>query len=78
MWSNYGGGGDRIRFVRAGTLDQPAATPPDIHIFTSTKQPWVSLQPGTPAVPDYYDRETYWPRESLERWKVFLAARPRG
>ena len=78
VWSNYGGGGDRIRFVRVGTLDQPAAAPPDIHIFTSTKQPWISLPPGAPAVPDYYDRAAHWPRESLERWRLFLAGRPRG
>ena len=73
LWSNYGGGGDKIRFVRVGTLDDPDALPPDIHIFTSSKQPWVVLPPGTPAVPEYYDREKYWPRESLERRKALLA-----
>jgi hypothetical protein len=67
LWSNYGGGGDRVRFVRVGTLDNPDALPPDIHIFTASKQPWVVLPPGTPAVTEYYDRVAMWPPASLER-----------
>ncbi|MGE5616913.1 MAG: GFA family protein [Bacillota bacterium] len=67
VWSNYGGGGDAVRFVRVGTLDNPDRLPPDIHIFTSSKQPWVVLPPGTPAVPEYYSSKEYWPKESLER-----------
>jgi hypothetical protein len=75
LWSNYAGAGDAIRFVRVGTLDDPDRLPPDIHIFTSTKQPWVALPPGTPAVAEYYDRDRYWPAESLERRRVLLASR---
>ena len=67
VWSNYAGAGDRFRFVRVGTLDEPDALPPDIHIFTSTKQPWVLLPATMPAVAEYYDRNEFWPRESLER-----------
>ena len=67
LWSNYAGAGDKIRFVRVGTLDQPDRLPPDIHIFTASKQPWVVLPPDTPAVPEYYDREKVWPAESLAR-----------
>ena len=67
LWSNYGGAGDRVRFVRVGTLDEPDRLPPDIHIFTASKQPWVVLGPDVPAVPEYYDRKVYWPKESLER-----------
>jgi hypothetical protein len=73
LWSNYAGAGDAIRFVRVGTLREPDLLPPDIHIFTSTKQPWVVLPPGTPAVAQYYKREDYWPKESLERRKVLMA-----
>jgi hypothetical protein len=43
LWSNYAGAGDVVRFVRVGTLDKPDRLPPDIHIFTSSKQPWVVL-----------------------------------
>jgi hypothetical protein len=67
LWSCYSGAGMLVRFVRVGTLDQPARFPPDIHIFTSTKQPWVVLPPNTPAVAEYYDREKYWPAASLAR-----------
>jgi hypothetical protein len=72
LWSNYAGAGDLVNFVRVGTLDQAAKFPPDIHIFTSTKQPWVVLPPGTPAVPEYYDRKQYWPAESLERRNAYM------
>jgi len=74
LWSNYGGGGDAVRFVRVGTLLEPDRLPPDIHIYTSTKQPWVILPPGTPAVAEFYDLEKYWPAASLER-RVALRAR---
>ena len=67
LWSNYSGAGDAIRFVRVGTLDQPDRLPPDIHIFTGSKQPWVVLDGGAPAVTEYYDREKFWPAESLAR-----------
>ncbi len=72
LWSNYAGAGPLVKFVRVGTLDEPDHLPPDIHIFTSTKQPWLALPPGTPAMPEYYDRDKYWPRESLERRLAIL------
>ena len=67
VWSHYAGAGDAVRFVRVGTLDEAGRLPPDIHIYTSTKQPWVILSPATPAVPEYYDSKRYWPAESLAR-----------
>ena len=75
LWSNYAGAGDAVRFVRVGTLDNPDLFPPDIHIFTASKQPWVVLPQGTPAVAEYYDRDRYWPEESLERRRMLLATR---
>jgi hypothetical protein len=73
VWSTYGGAGPFVRFVRVGTLDEPDHLPPNIHIFTTSKQPWVVLPPGTPAVPEYYDRKQYWPAESLARREALLA-----
>jgi len=73
VWSNYSGAGDAVRFVRVGTLDEPDRLPPDIHIFTSSKQPWVVLPPNVPAVTEYYDRDKYWPAASLERRRALLA-----
>jgi len=61
-----------VRFVRVGTLDEPDRLPPDIHIFTMSKQPWVVLPPGTPVVHEYYDRNQYWPAESLERRRALF------
>jgi len=75
LWSNYGGAGDLVRFVRVGTLDEPDRLPPDIHIFTDSKQPWVVLGTDVPAVPEYYDRNVYWPRESLERRNALFASK---
>ena len=70
VWSNYSGAGDAVRFVRVGSLDDPDRLPPDIHIFTASKQPWVVLPPGAPAVVEYYDRDKYWPPESLARLRA--------
>ena len=78
LWSNYGGGGDLVRFVRVGTLDEPDRVPPDIHIFTSSKQPWVVLPPEMPAVAEYYDSAIYWPKASLERRSRLHAAQRQG
>lgn len=74
LWSNYGGGGDRVRFVRVGTLDEAERLPPDIHIFTESKQPWVKLGPEVPVMREYYDRKLYWPKESLERREILFAS----
>lgn len=67
VWSNYAGAGDSMRFVRVGTLREPGRLPPDIHIYTSTKLPWVVLPSDATAVPEYYKASEHWPQESLER-----------
>jgi hypothetical protein len=73
VWSNYGGGGDTVRFVRVGTLDEPDRLPPDIHIYTSTKQPWVVLPPATPKASEYYRASEVWRKDSLERRAALVA-----
>jgi len=75
LWSNYAGAGDKVRFVRVGTLDDPDRFPPDIHIFTSSKQPWVVLPAGTPAVQEYYRASDTWPAASLERRATLFGTR---
>ena len=72
LWSHYAGAGDAVSFIRVGTLDEPDRLAPDIHIFTSSKQPWVPLSPDIPAVQEYYDRSKYWPEESLARRKRLM------
>jgi hypothetical protein len=78
VWSYYlvlsGGIGEAVRFIRVGTLDDPSRIPPDVHIYTSSKQPWVVLPPDALIVEEYYITDEVWPRESLERRAVLLAA----
>ena len=73
VWSSYAGSGDAVRFVRVGTLDEPGRLKPDIHIYTSSRQPWVVLSEDVPVVAEYYDRSARWPKESLARREAALA-----
>ena len=77
VWSNYAGAGDTVRFVRVGTLDEPDRLPPDIHIFTASKQPWVVLPQNIPAVEESYTASELWPADSLARRAALLAAKSR-
>jgi hypothetical protein len=72
VWSYYGGAGPILRFIRVGTLDTPQVLRPDIHIFTASRQPWVVLPEGVPAVPEFYEIERQWSPESLARRELFL------
>lgn len=67
IWSHYAGMGKKIAFVRAGTLDKPDQMPPDVHIYTKSKLPWINLPDGTPAFYRYYKPNDYWSEESLKR-----------
>ena len=66
LWSDYGRR-KYAMFVRVGTLDEPSRIAPDIHIYTRSKQPWVALPEGVPAVTEYYDMRQMWPEDSLKR-----------
>ena len=72
LWSNYGGATDILRFVRIGTLDDPGALPPDVHIYTRSKLPWVRLPEGAAVFEAYYDSKALWPAASLERRKALF------
>jgi len=74
VWSHYAGAGDKTSFVRVGTLDDPDALPPDVHIFTASKQPWVVLPPETPAFEEYYKRSAVWSGDALDRWSKLMSA----
>jgi hypothetical protein len=62
-----------VRFVRGGTLDEPSSVEPDVHIFTKSKLPWVTLPDSVPAFEVYYDTKQLWPAASLERIEAILA-----
>ena len=71
VWSEYGGA-PPLRFVRVGTLDDSHALAPDVHIYTRSKQPWVTLPPDVPAFEAYYDAKKLWPPGSLARRKALF------
>lgn len=71
MWSQYGGAAT-VRFVRVGTLDDPAAIAPDVHIYIRSKLSWVTLPEGVPSFEAYYDSRKLWPAASLERRRAIL------
>jgi len=72
VWSDYGRR-PSLRFVRVGTLDDPHALKPDIHIYTRAKVPWLKLPAGVPAFRDYYDAKKVWPKSAYRRLKAALA-----
>jgi hypothetical protein len=71
VWSDYGNR-PQILFLRAGTLDDPRAVSPDVHIYTRSKLPWVRLPEGVPAFEEFYDRKALWPAEAMQRFKAAL------
>ena len=73
VWSHYPGGGESVAFVRVGTLDDPDAHPPDIHIYTASKQPWLTLPPDARAVPEFYNPADVWTLEARQRWQATRA-----
>lgn len=75
VWSDYGRR-PVIRFVRVGTLDEPAALPPMAHVFTRSKLPWVHVQ-GAPSFEEFYDVAAQWTAASLERRRAILGELPR-
>jgi hypothetical protein len=74
LWSDYGNR-PQLMFVRAGTLDDPRAIEPDVHIYTRSKLPWVRLPEGKPRFEEFYDRKSLWPAVSLERLRNLFSAR---
>ena len=71
MWSEYGGI-ETLRFVRVGTLDDPAAIPPNVHIYVRSKLRWLTLPEGVPRFEAYYDSPKLWPAVILKRRRAIL------
>jgi hypothetical protein len=70
VFSEYGR--PEIKFVRAGTLDDPSNVEPDVHIYTRSKVPWITLPGSVPAFEEFYDMKALWPPASLERLSAAL------
>ncbi|WP_395332792.1 GFA family protein [Novosphingobium sp. BL-8H] len=73
LWSHYGGAGDKADYVRVGTLDDPDTCPPDVHVFTESKQPWVVLPENAEQYPIFYsgkDVVRIYGENGAARWGV--------
>jgi hypothetical protein len=73
IFSHYPGAGDKVAFVRVGTLDEPDRFAPDVHIFTSTKQPWVTLPAGARAFAEFYNPKEVWTPDAAQRWAAVMS-----
>ena len=74
LWVNFSTAGAAIHVVRMGTLDHGELFPPDVHIFTSTKLPWVVLGDDIPAYAEFYTKPEMWSQQSMERYDTALKA----
>jgi hypothetical protein len=74
LWSHYAGMGEKASFVRVGTLEDPDACPPQVHIFARSKQPWVVLPESPPAFEIYYspadDLVRLFGEDGAARWRA--------
>ncbi len=70
LWSHYGASGRAIAFLRVGTLDEQDRMPPDVHIYTSTRRPWVLLGDGVPVHEEFYDPGATWSGEAMKRYRA--------
>jgi hypothetical protein len=73
VWSHYPQAGDLLAFIRIGTLDEPDHHPPDVHIFTMSKQPWVQLPADASAHHEFYDPKTTWSADAMRRMMALRA-----
>lgn len=73
LYSHYAGNGRLMAFVRVGTLENPSSCPPDAHIYTSTRLPWVTLPEGAREFEDYYDPRKEWPEAAQARFRAMKA-----
>lgn len=72
VWSYYAGLGERMSFIRVGTLDEPDRLPPAVHIYTESMQPWVLLPAEARRFPQYYKSREVWSPASLVRRQALL------
>ena len=70
LWSRYHIVPGDCLFVRAGTLDNPEAVQPDVHIFTRSRLPWLTLPEGVQAFETSYKIDEVWPAESKKRLRL--------
>jgi len=72
LWSHFAfaGIGEQVAFLRISTLDDNSAMPPDVHIYTESKVPWVNIEGTAKILSGYYRARDIWSKESLARKKA--------
>jgi hypothetical protein len=77
VWSHYHiGPGDKAMFIRVGTLDDPDLLPPDVHIYTASKQPWVMLPDAAEQFGAFYsgkDMVRLYGEDGAARFKALVS-----
>lgn len=73
LWNKYHAAPGDTVLLCGGSLDDPAAVAPDVHIFTRSKAPWLDLPQGARVFAGFYKIAEVWPPESLERWQALFA-----
>ena len=58
--------------IRTSTLNDSENFPPQAHIFTRSKVPWITLDDKIPSFESMYDRNKLWPKASLDKLKSIL------
>ena len=74
LWSKYHAAPGDTLLVRVGTLDDPSAIEPPVHIFTRSKVPWLELPQGAQVFDSYYKTDQVWPPDSLKRWQALFVS----
>ncbi len=74
VFSKYMARQGKLTYIRVGTLDDPSACPPNVQIFTSSKQPWVTLNPDIPIFEEFYKFDEVWPEAALNRMNTAFGA----
>ena len=71
MYTDYSSAVGRLN-VRTKTLNDSNQFPPQVHIFIKDKDPWLNLKDNVICFEKMYDPKTTWPKESIERYRMFL------
>ena len=71
LYTDYDSAVGRMN-VRTKTLDESKEFPPQVHIFTKDRDPWLNLKDNVICFEKMYDPKTTWPKESLTRYKEYI------
>ena len=72
LWNKYHAAPGDTVLLCVGTLDDPSAVEPPVHIFTRSKAPWLELPEGARVFETFYKIDEVWPPESLARWRALF------